>query len=861
MISMKYTFFNSIIKSALSVLYSFILISSINILTINFIFSQNKPVKQNNNTTLQKQVGINKNLEDEEEKNEWDNAKGREEFRRRQRLDENGKYNNNAILLAKQHNDLIWQQKDAGIWNWEWLGPGNIGGRCRTIVVDPNNPSIIYIGSVSGGIWKSINGGASWTALSDFIANLAVTSIVIDPTNTNILYAATGEGFGNIDGLPGVGIFKTTDAGVTWNQLINTSNWQHCNRLAISPSNHNILFAVGDDPLQFWGQIYKSTDGGNTWTVNYVANQNSEEFVDIKICPLNSNLMLAGCYIGAYLSTNGGATWRWLATGNTGDLPLGNPSLGNLGRCEIAFAPTNANTIYISADRNNGEIWKSIDGGTTWSCVNTGSNYFFYQGWYDNAIAVSPTDPNFVVVGGMDIYKSTNGGTTLTRISNWSYYFNGSYFSPHADHHVLVFSSGYNGTSNKILYNGNDGGVQSTNDITTVTTTSGWINLNNSLGITQFYGGSAAPDGSVIIGGAQDNANLKYTPATGVNGWTYWSSGDGGFCAVDYASPSTLYGEYVYGDLEKSVNGALSPYNNGKTESGSSYFLFIAPLVIDPNSSSILYSGGSSLWRNKNDGNNWLLIRGHVSDNSKCTAIAVSKANSNVIWAGYEYGIVSKTTDGGSTWTNVNTGLPARYVTDIAIATDNSNSVVVTLGGCTSSNIYYSSNGGTSWTLISGTSPKNIPAIQINTVSFNPYNSSWIYVGTDAGVYASEDLGAHWRLTPRYTGNEGPCNVEVDELIWQGYYLIAVTHGRGMYRCLPLNTVIVDNSLSVNGNGTPASPYNNPNTAVDNIGHGATMIFKCGTGTYTLDAAHHQASINKRIHVSIDCNGGNVKIN
>ena len=850
------------LKRAFCSHFRFILFAFFNLLVINFAFSQKQPVNPINHSIGKKLDGNSKNNSEEKE---WDNANGRGEFRKKQRLDENGKYNNNAILLAKQHNDQIWKLKDAGIWNWEWLGPGNIGGRIRTIAVHTTNPNIIYIGSASGGIWQTTNGGASWNPLSDFIANLAVTSLVIDPVNTNILYAATGEGFGNIDCLSGAGVFKTTDGGITWNQLTKTATWQHCNRLAINPSNHNIIFAVGDDPSKFWGQIYKSTDGGATWAVNFIASSNSEEFTDIKICPLNSNLMLAGCYIGAYLSTDGGTTWRWLATGNAGDLPLGNPSQGILGRCECAFSPSNANIMYISADRNSGEVWKSTNGGTTWACVNTGSNYFNGQGWYDNAISVSPTDPNFILVGGMDLWKSINGGTTLTKISNWIYYFNGgSNFSLHADQHIQVFSSGYNGTTNKIVYIGNDGGIQSTNDITSVIPLSGWINLANGLGITQFYSGAAAPDGSYIIGGTQDNANLRYTPAGGPNNWHAWTGGDGNYCAINQTNTQIFYGEYIYGDLEKSINAGagITSCNNGKTESGSGYFLFTAPLVMDPSNSSTLYEGGATIWKTVNDAGTWTAFRGHVSNSPRCSAISVAKSNSSIVWVGYENGTISVTTNAGSTWVNVNTGLPAIYVTSIAIAPDNPNSVVVTFGGSTTSNnIYYTSNGGTSWTKISGTSPYNIPAIQINTVTFNPYNSNWIYIGTDAGVYASEDLGAHWRLTPRYTGNEGPCNVEVDALFWQGYFMIAATHGRGMYRCLPLNTVIVDNSLSVNGNGTPAAPYNNPNSALDNIGAGATMIFECGSGPYTLDALHQGLIISKRIHVTNGCLTGSINWN
>ena len=497
----------------------------------------------------------------------------------------------NSLFEAKRHNELRWNLKDAGIWNWEWLGPGNIGGRLRAILIHPTNPNIIWVGSASGGIWKTIDGGASWSPLSDFIANLAITSLVMDPNDTKVIYASTGEGFGNADGLPGAGVFKTIDGGNTWTQLAATSTWRFCNRLAHHPTISNIIFATVCINTSN-SYIGKSSDGGLTWAK--VCDVQPYP-VDIKICPNDANKMVIGCYNTAYYSSNGGATLTTLTTGVAGKF-ANYPASGVSGRCEFAYSKSSPNIVYASLDYSSGQIYKSTDYGLNWTLMNTGSNYFQGQGWYDNAIAVSPTDPNLIVVGGMDIWKSTNSGTTLTKISNWTYAFNISPFSPHADHHCLVFSSSDNGTTYKILFNGSDGGICKNNDITTAAWNIGWVNLNNGLGITQFYGGAAAPDGSVIIGGAQDNGNLRFRPADGPNSWFEWSGGDGGFCAINYNNPLEMYQEYIYLLMGKTVNGGNSGTGctTGLTDAGSSSkALFIAPFIIDPNNPSMLVAGGN----------------------------------------------------------------------------------------------------------------------------------------------------------------------------------------------------------------------------------------------------------------------------
>lgn len=215
---------------------------------------------------------------------------------------------------------------------------------------------------------------------------------------------------------------------------------------------------------------------------------------------------------------------------------------------------------------------------------------------------VDPTDANHLVVGGLDLYRSTNGGVTWTKISNWA---NNMYYGypsvPHADHHIIIADPGYNGTTNRKIYNGNDGGIFRSNDITLATETSGWTRLNNGLYITQFYGAAGyAANGGQVYGGTQDSGSLLQSTMT--TSWSQVFGGDGGYAAVDPLSPYYLYGEYVYLRLHRSTNGGANAdyiYSGGDAGS-STTALFIAPFILDPNNSSRIYAGGQSLWVSNN---------------------------------------------------------------------------------------------------------------------------------------------------------------------------------------------------------------------------------------------------------------------
>ncbi|MEW5871094.1 MAG: hypothetical protein AB1894_17600 [Chloroflexota bacterium] len=699
----------------------------------------------------------------------------------------------------------------ANLAGWTWLGPGNIGGRVRSIVIHPTTTTRMWAGSVSGGIWYTSDGGASWSSVDDFMANLAVSTLVMDPMNSNTMYAGTGEGFYNADGIRGAGVFKSTDGGVTWTQLAATAatDWYYVNRLAISPNGATLLAAVRSG-------IWRSTDGGGSWTkVSGVIT----DWTDIDFHPTDSNKAVAGGYNGkAYYSTNGGQTWT-AGTGFT----------AGSDRVELAYAPSSPTTVYASVDYSNGQLWKSTNGGSSYTLSNTGNSYLGGQGWYDNVVWVAPNDPNLVVVGGIDLWRSTNGGSTLTRISDWWL----SPSSAHADHHAIVNHPGYNGSTNKTVFFGNDGGVYKAADVSTVKAGSppnGWQELNNQLGITQYYGAAGNVSSGVIVGGTQDNGTLRYSGST--EGWTDMYGGDGGFCAADQTNPNYFYGEYVYLNIHRSTNAGVSADNiSGEYWNGSAwvwksapYYIpdaknytanFIAPFVLDPNNSNRLLGGGLSLWRTNDvktantntTGPSWASIKSSIGSN--ISAIAIAQGNSDLIWVGHNNGNVYKTTNGtvaSPTWTQVDnnpTALPNRYVSRITIDPNNTNIVYVTFTGFSAGNVWRTTDGGSTWNNISGTGATALPSVPVRSLVIHPDNANWLYVGTEIGIFNSSDAGANW-ISPHI----GPANVSVDELFWMDHKLTAATHGRGLYQVDLNQSVLATGAWTGDAGWNPKTVFN-----------------------------------------------------
>jgi len=731
-------------------------------------------------------------------------------FRYRQRLSADGTMPPDALVRAKAQRDAMVAAQGpidiAGLSpaGWRWLGPRNVGGRTRSILIHPTRPEVMWLGSVSGGIWKTLDGGATWIPLDDFLASLAVSCMALDPTNPDVLYAGTGEGFFNGDAVRGAGIFRSTDGGTTWARIPTTNpsppggpaepQWHFVNRIAIDPTNPLVILAGTNEGL------YRTVDGGATaWSMRTL-----NGVVDVDFRPGDPTRAVAGQRFGrALYSADGGLTWI-PATG----LP---PADGH--RVELAYAPAAPDVVFASVARRVGGvfstagIFRSLDGGRSYEARNATVNYLGGQGGYDNAIWVDPTDAGAqrLVVGGIDLWRSFDAGTSLTKISDWRRVPDPG-DSAHADQHAIVAHPDYDGTTNRIVFIGNDGGIYRAADILTVTINSGWTSLNNGLGITQFYGAAVNPVTSVLVGGTQDNATLRHASTssnwTGV-GWvppppsppTPFFTGDGGFCAAtsEPGGPGTFFGEFPYLDLFRSTDGGLTSRSihagiADALEQDPIKTNFISPFVLDPNNSNRLLAGGTSLWLTTGALGavpTWNVHKPPTPTGSFLSAIAVAPGNPDIIWVAHNDGEVYQTTNGTSpppaVWTRVDRngiGLPIRFPSRIVIDPRDHDRVWVTFMGFEADSVWRTTDGGMTWEERTG--GRALPSIPATSLVLHPTERDWVYLGTDLGVFASTDGGGSWSAA-----TEGPANVVVDEVLFQGSRtLLAVTHGRGVFEAV-----------------------------------------------------------------------------
>ena len=708
-----------------------------------------------------------------------------------------------ARYRAIEYSKKFLRKKDPNnlstISSWNSIGPGNIGGRIRSILVRPSSSSTILIGAVAGGVWKSTNGGTSWTPEMDNYNPIAISTMV---NNGDTVYAGTGEGWGNVDAVYGGGIFKSTDFGSTWTILssttgTNVSDFRNVLKIAIDPSNN--IYAVTKDynskdgagAYTLNGGLYKSSDGGATWQGINPTSFSTNYFNGCDVIPISSSVILFatksnGATLGGiYKTTDGGTTWNQITSG----LPS-----TNYDRIAMAQDPNNANNIVavfqstdISAAGDAGlkGIYKSTDGGTTWAALGTppkitstgGLSYLGSQGWYGNIIAIDPNNSSNIYVGGVDDMKSTNGGSSWSQLTYWDSYYGNPVV--HADHHAFGFIKG----SANTVFDCNDGGIYKTTN-----GGSNWTSLNNGLAITQFYGGAVYPTGNIFYGGAQDNGHLLYSSGTS---WNEVVGGDGGYAAIDQSNSNIAYEEYTNLQMSRTTDGGTHWYTSttGLTDAGdNSASLFIAPFALEPENSSILIAGSNRVWLTFNKATSWTDSSAVLSASNNISAVTVVNSTSPYLgFAGTTDGKIFKCTNitgnsAGETWTDITpTGNNGAYVRRIVVDLTNKQNIYACYSGYNndgitpSRHIYYSTNQGTSWTDVSG----DLPDVPVHSLVIDSQNSQVLYIGTEIGVYQSTNGGANWV----HTGTGMASYVPVDELVRQTgtNMLFAFTHGRSVF--------------------------------------------------------------------------------
>jgi len=718
---------------------------------------------------------------------------------------------------------------------WTQLGPGNIGGRTRALLINPTNPMVMYTAGVGGGVWKSTNAGSSWTALGDLLSNIAFCSLAFDTANPDVIYAGTGEGFFASDNVRGAGIFKTTDGGGNWTFLGGTSteDFYFVNDIVVSPNDHLRVYAATRTG------VWRSTDGGASWTrsLNPLVAETTVNggCLDLAIrTDQTSDYLFAACGTFAqstvYRNINAGdplnvAPWTAVLTD-----PM-------LGRTTLAIAPSDQNVIYaLASSIETGNyslgllaVFRSTSSGDegTWearvrntdptklntvllsnpvvafqsNCNPGGSNSFLNQGWYDNIIAVDPADSNRVWAGGVDLFRSDDGGASWGIASYWWAPKTDPHYA-HADQHGIVFHPQYNGTSNRIMYVTNDGGIFRTDNAGAATakgiaapcdtnnTQVIWTSLNNDYGVTQFYHGLPYPSGVTFVGGTQDNGTLRGADQTG-SSWSQVFGGDGGYVAVDPTGPDTIYVETTRLSLRRSENGGQSfqGVTFGISES-SNNFLFINPFLMDPGIPQRLWTGGRTMWRTDDAAASWAQANTGVLGGT-VSAIAIAEADSNYVLAGTGRrftgdvgGFIHRTNIGLTS--NAATDWPAAqprtgFVSWLTFDPNNVNVAYATYSTFGGTHVWKSTDAGASWAGIDAAGDTGIPDVPVHTIVVDSSNSQTLYVGTDIGVFVSLNGGANWARE-----NTGFANTIVESLaigsVGNTLNLFAFTHGRGAWR-------------------------------------------------------------------------------
>jgi hypothetical protein len=696
--------------------------------------------------------------------------------------------------------------------NWTFMGPapldwgassfGLVSGRILDIATHPGQPGTWYIATASGGVWKTVNAGSSWTPLTDSQPVNFMGSVALAPSNPDIVYAGTGEATwgpskkalrrDNI--YYGRGVLKSTDAGSTWTLLGNSEFHRRAiGKIVVDPTNPNTVYlAVGAQPqngLPGNTGIWKSTNGGTTWTNTTTSISTTAAFSDVVMDPTSPNTLYAAvgdpdgdATNGLYKTINGGTSWSAVAT-------FPNQNAATLGRITLALAPSSPQTVYAwSAASGQGgpgagqdlAFSQSTNGGTSWTpraLPATGASLD-----YNMAMAVDPTNPNTLYVGGQGsgsptsstVKKSTNGGT------NWTGIGIGQTQSVHPDHHAMAF------TSDGFLLDGNDGGIWRlvNPNIGSIE----WNSRNTNLGSIQFVGAALHPtDPDIAYAGAQDNGTSKFDDNLF---WPVIRGGDGGITRVDPANSSTVYHTFYYsgpGFLERSDNngvnwtGATSGINT--TDPAN----FYPPYVIDPTNTARLLLGTNRVYQTLNRGTSWSPIStvntGGWTTNAVIDAVATARTNGNTVYA-TAGGRVFVSTSNGASWTERNAPGALDHFSDIVVDPFDANVAYIARDrfdeGGHSGHVWRTTNAGVSWTNITSNLP-DIPAYALELNAGLPQTSAddVIYVGTDAGVYATSNLGASWSVLA-----SGLPSVQVHELDYnfRTGILAAGTHGRGLWQ-------------------------------------------------------------------------------
>ena len=733
-----------------------------------------------------------------------------------------------VAIAGKQADDLPWVER----------GPGNVSGRARAVIVDASDAAnnTWWAASIGGGVWKTMDAGATWTDKTPELTTLTTTTLVQAPSNPDVFYVGTGMGYGRVVDLEGSGIWKSIDHGETWFQLESTANGElleAVNRIVVDPQNENILLACTNDSFSHLGveegprrsAIFRSIDGGDTWTQVFdplavFGDATDNRVQQIVADPTNFNNLYATVNeIGVIKSTDGGQTWSMSADDFALASDVGNPTGSGFGlagisvRTEMAIAPSDPSRLYAAVERPRGvaDLYMSADAGATWTLLpDTGNdpNWFnafgasgatgaYTAGWFDNTIAVHPYDENVVFVGGVNLYRidvdPSNNTRTAAQMTDWIA--GPGLPRAHSDHHFLTMIPEDASTGTFRILDANDGGIAVSSD-----GGGSWQQLSG-MGTTQFYGMDKKPGENVYFGGMQDNGSwISGMDPNAASQWIPVIGGDGFEAVWNYRDGNLLLGGSQFNNLRRSTDGGQSwnPVIGFPSPPGRSLFITkIANSKVDPDLVFAVSIDG--VLRSDDFGANWTTtpIAGNWLGWRPFDNVEVSNADGQVVWISSRMDVdpasglsggIHVSIDGGLSFNEVSANFPAELAEASGIATHptDPNTAYLLFSGPGEPKIMQTVNLGEDWVDISGfgqpakrgpeLSSNGFPDVAVFSLLVMPYNTDILWAGTEIGLFVSNDAGATWEAA-----NNGFPNAAIFELSIVDDQVLAATQGRGVW--------------------------------------------------------------------------------
>lgn len=728
------------------------------------------------------------------------------------------------MAMYQKHVELA-KQSEYKNHNWYFLGPTNISGRVTDLAATTprSNTYTIYAATASGGVWKTDNEGTTWKPVFEEGASTSIGDVTISPSNQDIVWIGLGEANIFRSSMAGAGVYKSTDAGETWQPM--GLEWAHTvPRIVVHPTNPDIVYVC--DSGHEWTDnpergLYKTTDGGKTWKRILYINEKTGP-IDLVMDPEDPETLYCATWqrvrkrwndprsspqhtgSGIHKTTDGGATWQ--------EINDGLPAPHHRGRIGIDICQSSPDVIYAFVDnydeaenqpQNPGndsygrpkgkvikgaEVYRSNDAGKTWAKVSESNRYMqnlsSTYGWVFGQIRVDPNDPETIYVMGLALNVSNDGGKTFRRLGGM-----------HGDHHALWI----NPADSNYLINGNDGGINISYD-----GGKNWRLFVKQIPAVQFFNvmhdmdspfrvyGSVQDHGS-YRGIVQINTDRRGNRTMRPTEWERAPGGEGSSHAIDPRDPQTIYSAGFYGqisrtDLESDGRGKRllpRPAEGEPPLRGQ----WIAPFILSPHNPDVLYHGMNFLYRSTNRGDDLEKISPDLTNNQleeigdipyqTISSISESHQKFGHIYVGTDDGNLWVTPDGGETWNRIHQGLKAnRWISQVEASHHTEGTVYVAQNGKRWDDftpyLWKSEDGGENWTSIVA----NLPSGPINVIREDPKNKNVLYVGTDLGAYVSTDTGKSWHVL----GSRLPTTFVSDMVIHPREDILVIsTHGRGMW--------------------------------------------------------------------------------